>query len=47
MHTYKIVCIKTFKIAPICFDHAIVIRELRCSLLKLHFFKNIHRLISL
>ena len=37
MHTHKIVYIKTFKIAPTCFDHAIIIRELRCSLLKLHY----------
>ena len=37
MHTHKTVYIKTFKIAPTCFDHVIVIRELRCSLLKLHY----------
>jgi len=37
MHTHKIVYIKTFKIAPTCFDHAIFIRELRYSLLKLHY----------
>ena len=37
MHTHKTVYIKTFKIAPTCFDHAIIIRELRCSLLKLHY----------
>jgi hypothetical protein len=39
MHTHKIVYIKTFKIAPTCFDHAIIIiiiMELRCSFLKLH-----------
>jgi len=32
MHTHKIVYIKTFKIAPTCFDHTIITRELRCSL---------------
>ena len=37
MHTHKIVYIKTFKIAPTCFDHAIIIRELRCSLLELRY----------
>ena len=37
MHKLKIVYIKTFKIATTCFDHAIIIRELRCSLLKLHY----------
>jgi len=26
--------IKTFKIAPTCFDPKIILRELRCSLLK-------------
>jgi hypothetical protein len=34
IHTHKIVYIKTSKLAPTCFDHAIIIRELRCSLLK-------------
>ena len=34
MNTHKIVHIKTFKIAPKCFNYAIIIRELRCSLLK-------------
>jgi len=37
MHTHKIVYVKTFKIALTSFDHAIIIRELRCSLLKLHY----------
>jgi len=37
MHTHIIVYIKTFKIAPTCFDHAIIIGELCCSLLKLHY----------
>jgi len=36
MHTHKIVYIKTFKIAPTCFDPEII-RELRCSLLKSHY----------
>jgi len=44
MHTHKIVYIKSFKIAPTCFDHAIIIRELRCSLLKLRLKK--HSLID-
>jgi len=29
--------IKTFKIAPTCFDPKIIFRELHCSLLKSHF----------
>jgi len=37
MYTHKIVYIKTFKIAPTYFDHAIIITELRCSLLKFHY----------
>jgi len=37
MHTHKTVYTKTFKIAPTCFGRAIIIRELRCSLLKLHY----------
>jgi len=39
--------IKTFKIAPTCFDPKLIFRELHCSLLKSHFFKNTHWLISL
>jgi len=37
MHIHKIVYIKTFKIAPTCFDPEIIVRELRCSLLKSHY----------
>ena len=36
MHIYKIVYIKTFKIAPTCFEPKIIFRELHCSWLKLH-----------
>ena len=46
MHIYKIVYIKPFKIAPTCFDPKIIFRELRFSLLKLHFLKNTHWLIN-
>ena len=35
-HTYNFY-IKTFKIAPTCFDPKIIFRELHCSLLKSHF----------
>ena len=34
MHIHKIVYIKTFKIAPTCFDPKIIFRELHCSSLK-------------
>jgi len=37
MHIHKIVCIKTFKIAPTSFDPKIIFRELHCSSLKSHF----------
>jgi len=37
MHIHKIVYIKTFKIAPTCFDLKIIFRELHCSSLKSHF----------
>ena len=37
MHTHKNFYIKTFKIAPTCFDSKIILRELHCSLLKSHF----------
>jgi len=37
MHIYKIVYIKTFEIAPTCFDSKIIFRELHCSSLKSHF----------
>ena len=46
MHTHKIVYIKTFKIAPTCFDHAIIIRELRCSSLKSHTTHVVRRNLS-
>jgi len=42
MHIHKIVYIKTFKIAPTCFDPKIIFRELHCSSQKSHFFKNTH-----
>jgi len=35
MHIHKIVYIKTFKIAPTCFDPKIIFRELHCSYLKM------------
>jgi len=35
MHIHKIVYIETFKNAPTYISHAIIIRELRYSLLKL------------
>jgi len=44
MHIYNVFYIKTFKIAPTCFDPKIIFRELRCSLLKSHFQK--HSLIN-
>jgi hypothetical protein len=44
MNTYKTVYIKTFKIALTCFDQEIIIRQLRCSLLKLYCSK--HSLID-
>ena len=31
--------IKTLKIAPTCFDHKIIFRELHCSLLKSYYLK--------
>jgi len=34
MHIHKIVYIKTFKIAPTCFDPKLIVRELPCSFLK-------------
>jgi len=34
MHIHKMFYIKTFKIAPTCFDPKIIFRELHCSLLK-------------
>jgi len=34
MHIHKIFYIKTFKIAPTCFDPKIIFRELHYSLLK-------------
>ena len=37
MHILNFFYIKTFKIAPTCFDPKIIFRELRCSLLKSHF----------
>jgi len=37
MHIHKFFYIKTFKIAPTCFDPKIIFRELHCSLLKTHF----------
>ena len=37
MHILKIVYIKTFKIAPTCFDPKIIFRELHCSSLKCDF----------
>jgi len=37
MHIHKNVYIKTFKIAATYFDPEIIIRELRCSLLKSHY----------
>jgi len=45
MHIHKIVYIKTFKIAPTCFHPKIISKELYCSSVKSHFFKNTHRLI--
>jgi len=45
-HTYNFYN-KTIKIAPTCFDPKIIFRELHCSLLKPHFFKNTHWLNSL
>jgi len=42
MHIRKIFFIKTFKIAPTCFDPKIIFRELHCSLVKSH-FKNINQ----
>ena len=41
MHIHKIVYIKTFKIAPTCFNPKIIFRELHCSSLKSHFFKSV------
>ena len=35
MHIHKIVYIKTFKIAPTCFDPKIIFREVQCSSLKM------------
>jgi len=46
MHTYKFFYIKTFKIAPTCLDPKIIFRELRCSLLKLHFYNTLTGWIS-
>ena len=43
-HTYFFFYIKTFKIAPTCFDPKIIFRELHCSLLKPRFWK--HSLIN-
>ena len=37
MHIHKIIYIKTFKIAPKCFDPKIIFRELHSSSLKSHF----------
>ena len=37
MHIHKIVFIKTFKIAPACFDPKIIFGVLHCSSLKSHF----------
>jgi len=37
MHIHKIVHIKTFKIAPTCFDPKIIFRELHCSSLECDF----------
>jgi len=39
-HT-KHLYIKTFKIAPTCFDPKIIFREVHCSLLKSHFLKKL------
>jgi len=44
MHIHNFVYIKTFKIAPTCFDPKIIFRELHCSLPKSHFLK--HSLIN-
>ena len=35
MHIHKIVYIKTFKIAPTCFDPKIIFSEEQCSSLKI------------
>ena len=35
---HKLVYIKTFKIAPTCFDPKIIVRELHCSSLKSLYF---------
>jgi len=45
MHIHYFFYIKTFKIAPTCFDPKIIFRELHRSLLKSHFQK--HSLINL
>ena len=39
MHIHNISYVKTFKIAPTCFDPKIIFRELHCFLLKSHFKK--------
>jgi len=44
MHIHKIFYIKTFKIAPTCFDPKIIFRELHCSLLS--HIKKKHSLIN-
>jgi len=45
MQIYNFFYIKTFKIAPTCFDPKIIFRELYCSLLKSHLKKK-HSLIN-
>jgi len=39
MHVRKKFYIKTFKIAPTCFDPKIIFKELHCSLIKWVFLK--------
>ena len=43
MHMHNFFYIKTFKIAPICFDPKTIFREPHCSLLKSRFYLHLER----